>query len=620
MNKKLLLAATLTASVALTAGAQSDYRFGFCDNTATLNDKMISTDGAMTVDAAIYFTPEDMARFAQGSITGVNVGIHSKYNTASIKAWLRDDISGQDIASNEVSSETDPALGTGWNSIRFDSPVAIEQGKGYYVGYTMTFSKAANFFLLSSQEGTHAGACWVRIGEGEWQDLSETYGILNLEALIQSDNLPQNDLELTAASIEDTYIVSGTPFTVKYSVHNAGMLPVDSYTLVISDEENGLSQSHTVTCDLQHDARQEFTELFSFDGLEPEKDYNFTLKIEKPNGKDDESPSNNEMAMEKIASINGTFARSVLIEEFTTESCPNCPPAANNLHTMYNSLTQAEKDRVAIVCHHSGYGVDRFTKPCDSSLVWFYNSDRVFAPAFMFNRTTTSGNSPVHQPLSATGLKQNVSEQLKREAFYSIDIRGSHDEENKTINLHISGKAAAHVFDNPLITIYVVEDNVKPYSQAGASAGFMHNHLIRAYSSTWGKRPTWDKPYEYSSTAELSYADNKGATCKIEDMEIVALIANYDNKNPNNCEVGNVAKVKLTDLKQSGISETFGDAGNAVKVYSEAGQIRIAGEYESFEVYDLSGSRTAAEGLTSGIYLVRVNTAAGPVLAKVMVK
>ena len=85
----------------------------------------------------------------------------------------------------------------------------------------LTFSKAANFFLLSSQEGTHAGACWVRIGEGEWQDLSETYGILNLEALIQSDNLPQNDLELTAASIEDTYIVSGTPFTVKYSVHNA---------------------------------------------------------------------------------------------------------------------------------------------------------------------------------------------------------------------------------------------------------------------------------------------------------------------------------------------------------------------------------------------------------------
>jgi len=50
MNKKLLLAATLTASVALTAGAQSDYRFGFCDNTATLNDKMISTDRAMTVD------------------------------------------------------------------------------------------------------------------------------------------------------------------------------------------------------------------------------------------------------------------------------------------------------------------------------------------------------------------------------------------------------------------------------------------------------------------------------------------------------------------------------------------------------------------------------------------
>ena len=103
------------------------------------------------------------------------------------------------------------------------------------------------------------------------------------------------------------------------------------------------------------------------------------------------------------------------------------------------------------------------------------------------------------------------------------------------------------------------------------------------------------------------------------NFEIVAVISNYDADDKNNCEVGNVFKCKLADLKSnpSGIATT--EASN-VRVYSEAGSIRVDGLYDNVDVYDLSGRKTGMENLPAGIYLVRVNTADGNVQAKVLVK
>lgn len=615
--KTAITAFILAFLFAFNGYAADSFRFGFCDNTKNLDDKMVQLGGAMSVDAAVYFTAADLERFSSdGTIDGINVGLSTKYNIASIKAWLRDALTGENIATAELSADTDPALADGWNAVRFASPVKIEQGKDYYAGYTMTLSRTSSIALVSIQAGSHAGSCWIKVGDGEWTDRSADLGILNLELLIMSDNLPQTDLELTKASFTDDYLVPGEDIGIEYSIHNVGMNPVSSYKITLADEKAGISVSRTIECSLAHDARETRTETFAIDGLEPEHSYNFIFTVSDPDGKADDSPADNVVELPEIAAIDSTFERTVLIEEFTTERCSNCPSAAKNLKTMYGTLSDNEKKHTAIVCHHSGFGTDRFTKPCDESYLYFYGtSGRTFAPAFMFDRVKQSERAlPVIGPQSSAGLKSYYAQQRAREAFYSIEVTGRLDRSARTVELDIKGKAAAQIFADPRITVYLTEDDVPAISQQNGGAEYRHNHLIRAYNSTWGVKPEWSDSFNYTSSARLEYPEE----CNVDNMEIVAVISNYDADDCNNCEVGNAFKVSLNELKDSGFDSI--EEENGVRFYVADRRIVASAACDSIEVYDLGGCRHANENLAAGTYIVRLVRAGSTTFGKVLVK
>lgn len=615
--KTAITAFVLALLFSLSGYAADSFRFGFCDNTKNLDDKMIQLGGAMSVDAAAHFTAADLERFSSdGTIDGINVGLSTKYNIASIRAWLRDALTGEDIVTAELTSDTDPALSDGWNAVRFASPVKIEPGKDYYAGYTMTLSRTSSIALVSIQAGSHPGSCWIRVGDGEWADRSADLGILNLELLIMSDNLPQTDLELTKAAFTDDYLVPGEEVGIEYSLHNVGMNPVSEYKITLADAKAGISVTKTIECSLAHDARETRTEAFAIDGLEPEHAYNFTFTVSDPGGKADENPADNVADLPEIAAINSTFERTVLIEEFTTERCSNCPAAAKNLKTMYNTLSDNEKKHTAIVCHHSGFYTDRFTKPCDESYLYFYGpSGRTFAPAFMFDRVKQSERAlPVIGPQSSSGLKSYYAQQRTKEAFYSIDVKGRLDRSARTVELDINGKAAAQIFADPRITVYITEDDVPAISQNNGGADYRHNHLIRTYNSTWGVRPKWSDSFNYTYSARLEYPEE----CNVDNMEIVAVISNYDPDDCNNCEVGNSFKVRLNELKDNGVESISGEKG--VRFYVAGRRIVATAACESVEVYDLGGCRHVNENLAAGTYIVRIVNAAGTTFGKVIVR
>lgn len=595
--------------------AADDYRFGFCDNSKSLNDKMISLSGDMSVDAAVLFKASDLQRFSNGTIEGINVGMSTTFNVASVKAWLRDALTGEDIASAEVTPETTPALAKGWNAARFEQPVAIEPGRDYYAGYTLTLSKAAAYAFVSIQSGDHADACWLRLGDGEWTDRSADYGILNLELLVKSDNLPQDDLVLTAASFSDGYIVPGNGVEVNYSVHNAGMNSVEGYTVTLADSEADVSCSKTVDTPLAHDARESRTDIFDIEGLEPEHNYNFTLTVSLPDGKEDETPADNVRELPAITAISGTFLRTSLVEEFTTERCSNCPAAARELKSMYNTLTTAEQQRTAIVCHHAGFGTDSFTQGCDESYLVFYGNSGTFAPGFMFDRVKQSDlGAPVIKPQSANGLKTFLRTAQEREAFYSVDAAGEHDPVTRTVSLKISGKAATRIFNNPRLTVYLTEDDVQAKSQSNGGADYRHNHLIRAYNETWGAEPVWSEDFNYTSEVSLTYPE----ACKTENMEVIVVLSNYNPDDFNDCEVGNVFKVKLNELKKPDVGVSAPGAEPEIRIYGCNGRIETSAACEALEIYDLNGRRVSNGSLAPGLYLVRVLTAGTARTAKVL--
>jgi hypothetical protein len=122
---------------------------------------------------------------------------------------------------------------------------------------------------------------------------------------------------------------------------------------------------------------------FESDAVEGTTEKTFT--ITKINGKANMSSKNSAKGtMTTVANLK-VWPRTVLIEEFTTEYCGYCPQAAAGLSSFMNTYTDLA-ERVAIVCHHSGYYTDWLTIDASERYTWFYNDGGSYAPAFMYDR------------------------------------------------------------------------------------------------------------------------------------------------------------------------------------------------------------------------------------------
>lgn len=617
-NKKMKLlkvfAAALLLVGATTAGA-ADYRLGYCDNTVSIGDQMMSGEGVASYDVAIYLTPEMLAKVAGGQFTGVNIGLNDKFKVSGATAWVRSELTGENLASSQL-FEADKLLAKNWNAVKFTTPVDIEAGKGYYVGYTMATKNNATVVMLpvSKDDKTgKPGSCWYRRGEGNWEDLHER-GCAFLEALLVSDNLPKLDLTLRDAAFQEEYSSEGETVHLDLTVLNSGMSDVTSFETVLSCPDQNVSITRTVNCELPYGERQTFTQDYVLSGLTPDKEHNFTLTVTKVNGVDDQVPADNSYAIAPFLFVAQLYQRTVLIEEFTTQNCGNCPAAARIVHSSIASFTQELQKRIAVVCHHSGYGEDPFTKACDNDFLWFYNAGgKIYAPALMMDReeSYSGSNTPVFQAPSEIGMMNRIRDRLNTPAFLSVNINAKHDPTNRKVEVTVSGKATKRP-KTPSIFVYLVEDNVEPNPfQASGGTGFLHSHLIRDYNSqSWGEDPVWSEDGTYTYTCTLTYPaetpQKNGkplAAAKPQDMEIVAVMANFNDKNPCDNAVENAARLKLSDASTGPISGVDAVAGQA-DVYVAEGMVFIGSE-PADEVYTIAGARVANRNLAPAIYIVR---------------
>ena len=603
---KILLALTLVI-MSGTASAQTLYKFGFCSGFAGTESRL-TIEGATSAEAAIFISAEELERFSGDSFAGVNAALTSKMNVHDMTAWIRKDLNGENLAEQYIDIRSTQKPRDGWNSIQFDTPVVIEPGTGYYVGYTFNQTKTAS--AISFVDGDYAGASWIRTGEGNWSERADL-GILSIEALITGENLPQNDMQLISASLSDDYYVIDTPVSMIYEIRNNGVEPVSVFTLTIADEEAGISVSHTVYQTVSYGVTRSYKESFVIPGVESGKKYRFTATVSKPNGSDDETPEDNSVVLGEIPVLATVFPRTVLLEEFTTEKCSNCPAAAETVHDMIATFTDDQKKRFAMVCHHSGYGIDAFTQPCDKDYIWFYNNGgSMYAPAFMLDREGQTGSSvrtPVFSNLPVNAFAYKVTQAQDVPALYSVTVSGTHDATSRKLHVKVEGEEMLATLDNPRITVYVVEDNVLASNDGMGQSGsggakFYHNHVERAYNDTWGESAEWNGN-KYTYECELEYPEG----CKTEDMQVVAFISNRDETDPVNCEVGNAAWKELADFDPSGIDGITNDSGKT-----------------SAMIYDLSGSLTRnsddTTGLPAGVFIVKKISGGKSTTSKVIVR
>ena len=231
------------------------------------------------------------------------------------------------------------------------------------------------------------------------------------------------------------------------------------------------------------------------------------------------------------------FVHNALVEEFTTERCVNCPRAASYLHTAIKDKDYGQN--IVAICRHAGYYTDDFTLDCDKKYLMFFNDGgSTYAPGIMVDRRQVpETKSPVFNPQSADQILSFVKASVNRGSNVMLDVNVELSEDGNTATVIVSGlKNSRYVTTGKRLYVAIVENDVKSFSQQGADASYRHQHVNRAYNSTWGEEVDWQgNGFSYSHIFNISSAWN------VQNMQAIAYIGDYDETNALNNVIDNAA-------------------------------------------------------------------------------
>lgn len=541
MNFKKCVACVLMAlGWLLPLKAQNTISLGFC------NGEMASTTsyqltGKGYVSAALRLPAAALRAYAGNELTAIRVGLVARVNIDELRVWVNNSTMEETLVQGMITRNTTPKIQKGWNEVLLDEPLMItDDTDDLFIGYTYHQNATVGAVSLVGEAMDYTS--FLKMGDEDWMDISDK-GVLSIEALISGDHIARYDYGFQSVQIAPNPSVSPTALSVKAVVHNYGTESPAWFSVLC--QTDGIKPISLTLHEAIPSTRSE-TVTFGFDpGIETDEQTLWTFTIGELGGEPDEQPGNNS------AQAKFTYQKNVLVEEFTTEQCVNCPRIASWLHEAMEA-DKAFDGRVFAVCHHAGYYTDWLTLPCDEELTWLYNENgNLYAPALMINRRAMFPNKyrtddqPVATflPASAEEMVSLFNEELERTANAIVGVNLDVDDDASNLIAHVVCKQnglykAAH----PTLTVYLMEDDVKAKNQSGATGVYWQQHVIRRYNSTWGDEVTWDSNlFAADYTFEIDPSWNK------EKLSVVAVLGNYDAANPANCTIENSAKASLVD-------------------------------------------------------------------------
>ncbi len=299
-----------------------------------------------------------------------------------------------------------------------------------------------------------------------------------------------------------------------------------------------------------------------------------------------------------------TVPRKVILENFTTGPCGNCPP----IHVLLENYVSANPNAI-IIAQHAGYYTDVMTIPENTELLALYNDGgSTYAPGLAIDRyhypTPLVGGTPDPGPVfwpgeSPSATTARIDDKLAIPSKISLEI--SHVNNGGVLDLDIQGEILETVTGDDLrLLVYIIEDGIIA-NQSGGGSNYEHNNVMRdAISGTWGDAgiitsntggTTFSEQYSY--TPDPSWVMNK--------MSIVAFVANYDS-DVNNREILQADKISLAEPSgtnnvsfvevQEILDPCFGAIQPAVKINNLGAD----------DVVSFSGDYTINAGASTGTF------------------
>lgn len=525
--------------------AQSEnVSMGFC-NGEIAEESSIQMNGKGWVSCATKLPAASLSAYKGNSISSIRAGLVNRINIDTLKVWIRHELDGENITEGYITRSSTPAISKGWNEVELAEGFNIdEDATDIYIGYS--FHQRANVMAVSVVGEPVAGSSYLKMGDDVWQDISNK-GVISMEATITGSMLPRKDLGLLSATISPWPQSGANALRVNATIHNYGIESVNGFTIKCSTGEANC----TTHIETEVGPTSSASCSFVIDpGIYTDSQAKWSIEIENIDNGTDENNDNN-----KIEAV-CTYLKNVLIEEFTTEKCVNCPRVAGYLHTAMNS-SDDYKDRVFAVCHHSGYYTDAFTQPCDEEMLWLFNNgSSYYAPALMVNRqpyfstgSSSGTKTAVFLPQSSESITYLIDGEMELTANAVVGIDYEFNSDSTMITANITClKNDNLICSMPRLTVYLTEDEVKAQAQAGFDGQYYQQHVIRAYNSTWGEPVEWkDNYFSYSCSFNIDKAWKKN------NMKIIAALANYNPDDATDCAVENSAAIDLIKKETTGI-------------------------------------------------------------------
>ena len=250
------------------------------------------------------------------------------------------------------------------------------------------------------------------------------------------------------------------------------------------------------------------------------------------------------------------YERRVLIEEFTTEDCANCPRDSRRLQ---QTLAKTEyAGRAFALCHHAGYHEDRYTQSIDRTLLAFYNDGgQTYAPAFMIDRMPYFQSLQYGRTCCVTGLTSDddlswaLDEELLLPTNATVDITDvTYDADLRKVSVTVSGECnTAYDTNDSRLSIFLVEDSVATTTQNGAGGTYLHHHLIRAYDNlAYGEQVRWRNG---KMGKQMTFAVDD--EWNVGHLRVLAVLLHYDSNNILNCPVDNCDQKDVVGGATTGI-------------------------------------------------------------------
>lgn len=570
--KKYLLTILALAALGLAKAGAEEFVLGGC-NHKVMTANGFGSDNAGHLAAAMYIPGEKLKALAGNEIERLDVGFVSRINLRDVSIWVRKSLDGPNVAVETVERPS-----SGWNTVKFTTPYVIEEGiDGLYVGYD--FESAGTSHPVSFAGNGEDYTSYLKVGDGAWENMSAR-GALSIEAIVTGNNLPQYDLAFINGKIFPDVAAGDNMYVMEGEVSNVALRDISGFTVSVIKEGDLCAEVH-VSVDVPKDKKVKFSVPFdSNKALNGE----VSLIITSLDGATDANDSNNAVTA-KV-----TFPKNVVVEEFTTEMCPNCPEPGQWFNNVLNS-DPSYHNHVVPICHHSAFGTDWLTRDVDTEILWLFDmGGQTFAPAAMFNRHaafmkgyTQTKYEPIVALRSQKDFEDCIKSELQEEthAMVGMAIADKRTADNGASEYDVKVTVVtddSFSLKNPILVFYTLENEIKAQKQQGASGTYYHHHVIRTDNGSYGEEinimPGGKFEKVFTVTLDPEWKEN--------DLYFAAFVANKNPDRVNDNVIENSAVLYIEDIPAS--VNGFQSSAPQEKVRYDIHGLKHEGEFEGLNI------------------------------------